>query len=254
MKTFIRFIVTVFLFALTSQATLAQQNVIRIAVIEPLSGPFAERGRQSLAVYERHIREINEGGGLAVGPTRYSVELIVRDSQSKPDVAFAALTEEIVRNGVIAAICDNIACRRVAEEYKTPTILKVPSTQLPQTGRENYGFLINAPSSEDFLIQAELAIVALRRGIATSPQPTSEDITRTLRNLDTEINLGRIKFDASGNNVGLVPYRFRPTSRPDGAGCTNSCGKTCPTNCGQTACETHDSSLCCSVCGRPRTL
>jgi hypothetical protein len=211
--------VMVWLLVSCCQAALAQDNAVRVAVIEALSGPLSARGQQSWAIYKKEIDKINKEGFL-VGQRRYRISLIGLDSQSNSPTAIVAFRQAIIHDRIVAAICSDIACRGLAEEYKVPTVLTVAAFKLTAITSNNHVFLINAPHAEDFETQARLATIVLREAIIASREPTPESVTRAFRSLSTTTSIGSIKFDNLGNNIGVVPYRFRATSRPDAAGCT----------------------------------
>ena len=161
-------------------------------------------------------------------------------------MAALKMTTASVVDRAIVAVCSYPICAQRAEQTKTPLILTAASVVL--SNGESSTFLIRAPSPEDFLKQTGLAIKTLHEALVRVAEPTPEKLTATLGRLDFVSELGAVRFDKSGNNVGQVAYPFRP----DAAGCTSSCGSTCPSNCGQTSCTKSGGNECCSICGMPR--
>src|SRR5437016_260963 len=65
--------------ATVSPSTAAEE--LRIGLIVPVTGPFAQVGKDMVDGFNMHLEEMN--GALAGG----KVKLIVEDSQAKPDTA-----------------------------------------------------------------------------------------------------------------------------------------------------------------------
>jgi hypothetical protein len=229
----------------------AQPNSVTVGVIEQLSGSRASRGQQFVNVYKKNVDAANLAGGVLIGGTRYKIGLVTKDSAGDPARANAMAQEAVVRDKAVSLLCHSIGCREAAERNETPTILTEPAFKLTTPGKR-IAFVINVPSPDDFEAQAELAYHALQQAIANSGRPSAEQIITALRNLNLNTEFGRVRFDELGNNIGLVRFPFRSGSRPDAAGCSNSCGSTCPNNCGQIACsKDSNNNQCCSICGRP---
>jgi hypothetical protein len=225
---------------------MAQDTVVHIGVVETLSGLLADRGNQVVNIYRNNIDRVNSEGGLTIGQTRYKIDLVVKDSQSNLGMAVEKAKELILLDKVAALLCYTRACAPSAEEYRIPTLLVDYSFRLTEARRNV--FLIVAPGPDGFKTQAELAMAALRRAMTTSGRPSSENIAAAFRAIDFTTSLGSIKFDEFGNNIGVVPYPFRISPN---ASCANSCGASCPSNCGQVACTKSGGSECCSICTRP---
>lgn len=67
-------------------------ETFKIAQFEPVSGPFKRNGDQYVAIFRFLVEEINERGGIL----GRKVEVIVEDSQLKPDVAVRKATKDIL--------------------------------------------------------------------------------------------------------------------------------------------------------------
>src|SRR5215471_15248580 len=64
----------------------AQTPTVKVGVIHPVTGPLAEPGQACRAGAQMAAEEINAAGGIkALGGAR--LELVLGDTQSKPDVA-----------------------------------------------------------------------------------------------------------------------------------------------------------------------
>ena len=228
-------------------AAQARDNVIRIAVVDDFSGRNRARGDRVSLLFDNYATEANAKGGIKVGRELYKIELITYDAASDPGRAAAKMQEAALKDQAAVAICSHLSCVQRAEETKTPLILTAAKSARLSHGETNT-FLIWTPSPDDFELQANLAIKTLDEALTHAAEPTREKITTALRDLDFSTGLGRVHFDKSGNNLGTAVYSFRP----DAAGCTNSCGSSCPSNCGQTPCTQSSGNLCCSICGMPR--
>ena len=243
----IGFALILFISALLPVAAQPSDSLIRIALIDDFSGLGRERGDQVRVLFENYVKATNEKGGLTVGSRTYKIELIRYDTGSSSAAAAHELMSRAAEvDRAIVAVCRSFGCAQVANETNTPLILTASSMILPQ--RASNTFLIRAPSQQDFAKQTSLAIETLHKALITASEPTREKVTVALRSLKFVSELGEVRFDESGNNIGQVTYPFRP----DGAGCTNSCGSTCPSNCGGTSCTKSGPNQCCSICGMPR--
>jgi ABC-type branched-subunit amino acid transport system substrate-binding protein len=252
MKIIAQLIAATFLFLLDVNLTFADENPIRVGVIEDLSGPRAVRGVYFVDLYKKNIDAINQNGGLQLRQGKRKVELIIADSSSTSAIAAEKIQRLLAVDKVVVTLCSSNGCRAMPKGYSTPLILTTPSIALTDKTAGSV-FLINAPSAEDYETQATLAFVALREALLASEDASAVKIAVALRKLNLTTNFGQIRFDAMGNNVGLVPYPFRSMFKPDAAGCTSSCGSACPSNCGQTPCEKSGSNQCCNICGMPNS-
>jgi ABC-type branched-subunit amino acid transport system substrate-binding protein len=235
-----------FVTAVTANAQGA--DVIKVAVVDDLSGPYADRGKLVTDMYKKYIEDTNAAGGISVGQRKYKIEGRFEDSAGNPKNA-AAATEKAISNDAVVVLCPDLGCMGPAERTKTPLILTFGGWSISQ--KVSSTFLINAPTRDDFEMQAKLAIKTLHTALSKSQQPTPENITDALRKVDITDSLGAVHFDKSGNNAGRVTYPFRKISGINQS-CSKSCASTCPKDCGQTACSKDGTDQCCNVCGMPR--
>lgn len=102
------------------------EKVIRIGVLQPLSGPQATYGRETQPVVEYMVRKINEEGGIkSMGGAK--LELVTADTAGKSaqaaQEALRLIAEEKVDVIVGALITsDMLAATRPIDEAKVPTI------------------------------------------------------------------------------------------------------------------------------------
>jgi ABC-type branched-subunit amino acid transport system substrate-binding protein len=87
---------------------LAAQETVKLGFNYPRTGPYAVQGLDQLRAAEMAVEEINAAGGIL----GRRAELAIRDSQSKPDVTKANVTELIDKEGakmVFGGSASNVA-------------------------------------------------------------------------------------------------------------------------------------------------
>lgn len=118
---------------------------IRIGLIAPLSGEFAETtGKATVAAAEIAVHEINQKGGLRVEGKPQQVLLLVEDDQDDPNQAIAAARKLIFQDKVVAIV--GLPVSRIAipvseflEQSRLPTI-STQSTNPQTTAGKKYIF------------------------------------------------------------------------------------------------------------------
>ncbi|HWU36463.1 MAG TPA: ABC transporter substrate-binding protein, partial [Candidatus Acidoferrum sp.] len=68
---------------------------IKIGVIYSLTGAGSSTGPIQAQGAKLAIKEANDAGGLTVGGKKYTIEIVERDDEGKPDVAIRRVTEMI---------------------------------------------------------------------------------------------------------------------------------------------------------------
>ncbi len=101
-----------------ARAQTAPAPAIRLAVIEGMSGPFANAGASVLRNLQFAVERINQRGGVAVGPVRRRLELVSYDGKGQTDESLTMLRDVVNRrirfvlqgnsSAVAAAIVDAI--------------------------------------------------------------------------------------------------------------------------------------------------
>jgi len=104
-----------------------QTETIKIGLDIPMTGDIAYVGTQSQRAAEMKAAEINDAGGLDVGGTKYTIELIIEDNESKAESATAAATKLITQDQVLAIVGPQsskqaVPTGEVANENETPMI------------------------------------------------------------------------------------------------------------------------------------
>ncbi len=105
----------------------AAADTIKIGLDVPMTGDIAYVGTQSQRAAEMKVADINEAGGLQVGDTKYTLEVIVEDNESKAESATAAATKLITQDRVLAIVGPQaskqaVPTGEVANENETPMI------------------------------------------------------------------------------------------------------------------------------------
>lgn len=115
------------LFSTVLFAGSALAETIKIGFNIPLTGDIPKVGEASKFAAEMLKEEINGKGGLEVGGTKYQLEFIYEDNESKAESAVAAALKLIEQNGVLAIVGPNsskqaIPAGQVANDNETPMI------------------------------------------------------------------------------------------------------------------------------------
>jgi branched-chain amino acid transport system substrate-binding protein len=116
-------------------AAFAQESVLRLGSIFALTGPNASIGSESLAGVQYAARRLNEAGGVEIGGTTYTVEIVNIDDESRAERSVAA-AERLVSNPDIPVI--------FTPPSSTTTLAVVPIAQ--NNGRIAMSFVAAAPA------------------------------------------------------------------------------------------------------------
>jgi len=76
------------------------QDVLKIGVVGPLTGPGAQWGLAQAGGVQIAAKEVNDKGGLKVGNKTYRIEVIAYDEQYKATIAVSAMQRLISQDGV----------------------------------------------------------------------------------------------------------------------------------------------------------
>jgi branched-chain amino acid transport system substrate-binding protein len=110
-------------------ASFAQSGakVVKIGAVLPLSGVFADSGKDVKRVYDMYQKEVNASGGIkSLGGAK--VEFVYMDAQSKPEVSRAA-TERLALQKDVSALIGPVysplalTMAEVAEKYGIPMVI-----------------------------------------------------------------------------------------------------------------------------------
>ena len=135
----------------------AAPTKITIGVNAELTGGIPVVGESCKNAAELAAKEVNDAGGLDVGGTKYTIELMIEDDEDKAESA-AAAAQKLVSAGVVAMIGPNasrnaIPAAEVAESSKMPMIspwsTNVKTTIDAQTGQPKK-YVFRAAFIDDF--------------------------------------------------------------------------------------------------------
>jgi branched-chain amino acid transport system substrate-binding protein len=102
-------------------------KVIRVGVNAPITGDIPKVGEGTKYAAEMWLSDIEAAGGLEVGGTKYPVELVIEDNESKAESAVKVNTKMITEDEVLVIVgpqasSQAIPAGEVANNYKTPMI------------------------------------------------------------------------------------------------------------------------------------
>lgn len=105
----------------------AQVQTIKIGINAPLTGDIPKVGEGTKYAAEMWLEDINAAGGIDVGGTKFPVELIIEDNESKGESAAAANTKLITQDEVLIIVGPQaskqaVPAGGVANDQQTPMI------------------------------------------------------------------------------------------------------------------------------------
>jgi branched-chain amino acid transport system substrate-binding protein len=105
----------------------AAPDTIKIGVNAPITGDIPKVGEGTKFAAEMWRDAINGAGGLDVGGTKYQIELVIEDNESKAESAVAANTKMITQDEVLIIIGPQaskqaVPAGQVANDNRTPMI------------------------------------------------------------------------------------------------------------------------------------
>ena len=142
-------IVSVLFFVGTTMASPTLSEGIKVGVILPLTGKFAEFGAIEQKSFLMAAEEINAAGGV----NGKKISLIIEDTEGTPDMGCLAIEKLIMQEEVVViggGFSSSVtwAASNVAEKHKVPFLINTASAdKITETGRE-YVFRINPPARE----------------------------------------------------------------------------------------------------------
>ncbi len=124
---------------------------LKIGVLVPVTGSHAGDGARLLKAHELAAKQINEAGGIA-GLGGAKVELVVADTQSKPEVGRSETERLISRSGVDVVLgawasAVTIPSMQVAERYRTPFVVTSAVTDSITEQKLQYVFRVSPKGS-----------------------------------------------------------------------------------------------------------
>ncbi len=126
---------TVALLSFISSSDLeAQVDKIKVAVMYSLSGVGAPIGKIQLDGAKLAIKEVNDQGGLLFGGQKVKVEAIIRDDETKPDVAVRRFRELIQNEKITLFVGCTFAhiSKALNEQARAQQIVFMPTNGIPE--------------------------------------------------------------------------------------------------------------------------
>ena len=112
------------------QAGRSDKNVLKIGFITPVSGNMKGLGKSTLEGARLALDEKNRGGGIRVGKNQYTVVIVVKDSEDRPELAVRTAHELINRENISVLIGPPmsrlaIPVAQVANNARVPMIAQI---------------------------------------------------------------------------------------------------------------------------------
>ncbi len=104
-----------------------RKTVIKIGINAPITGDIPKVGEGTKYAARMWLEDIEKAGGLTVGDTKYPVEVVIEDNESKAESAVKANTKMITEDEVLFIVGPQsskqaIPAGAVANNYETPMI------------------------------------------------------------------------------------------------------------------------------------
>jgi branched-chain amino acid transport system substrate-binding protein len=138
----------------------AEEKVVKIGVLTPLSGPLASMGKYELMGYELAVEDVNSSGGIrSMGGAK--LRLVVADTESKVEVGMAQV--ERLAGSDVAAIMGafqsgvTIATTQVAEMKRIPYV--VPLSVADEITERGFKYTFRACSSSKMAVARQAEFV-----------------------------------------------------------------------------------------------
>ncbi len=105
----------------------AAAETIKIGINAPITGDIPKVGEGTKFAAEMWLEDIDAAGGLDVGGTKYTVELVIEDNEAKAESATKANTKMITQDEVLVIVGPQsskqaVPAGEVANNYSTPMV------------------------------------------------------------------------------------------------------------------------------------
>jgi branched-chain amino acid transport system substrate-binding protein len=119
----------------STDTSLAQVDKIKIGVMYSMTGAGSAIGKIQLDGAKLAVKEINDQGGVMLGGKKVKVEAVIRDDESKPDVAVRRFRELIQDEKITAFVGCTFAhvSKALNEQAQTQQILFMPTNGIPES-------------------------------------------------------------------------------------------------------------------------
>lgn len=114
---------------------LAAGDKIKVGVMYSMTGAGAPIGKIQLDGAKLAVKEVNDQGGLLLGGKKVMVEAVIRDDETKPDVAVRRLREFIQDDKITLFVGCTFAhvAKALNEQARTQEILFMPTNAIPES-------------------------------------------------------------------------------------------------------------------------
>ncbi len=142
----------------------AEGKVLKIGALCSVTGPSASIGKESLSGLQYGVKQLNDAGGVTIGPDTWRIEFINADDESKPERAVAA-AERLITGEKVSLIftppasTPTLAMLPIAEHNKTLAFSFVASAPAVVSPEFSYSFrntlssIMNVAPAIDYLIK-----------------------------------------------------------------------------------------------------
>ena len=136
---FLMAVIFTFALILPSSAWSWRKTVIKVGINAPMTGDIPKVGEGTKYAAKMWLEDIEKAGGIEVGGTKYPVELVIEDNESKAESAVKANTKMITQDDVLVIIGPQsskqaVPAGGVANNYETPMI--TPWSTNPDTTKD----------------------------------------------------------------------------------------------------------------------
>ncbi len=121
---------------------------VKVGLLEPLSGPFADNGKQARLGAELCTKNINDAGGIkALGGAK--IELVVKDTGAAAPAQVANQLQSMIGQGDLSAVIGawassyTLAASTVAEQAKVPMVTESFADNIVE---RNYKYIFKLPA------------------------------------------------------------------------------------------------------------
>lgn len=155
------YVFSLVLFFLCFSVAKASENY-KLGVVLGLTGTGALYSADQIEGIKLAVEEINAKGGFL---GKHKIELLIRDSQTKPDIGVREVKDLILRDGIKAVVNDYssavaVAVKPIAQEYKVLHIAAISNSEnITKINYSPYTFQV-VPNS---YMQARAAAVAIAK-------------------------------------------------------------------------------------------
>ena len=202
--------------AVLCHGTAFPQGKVTIGIVTALTGPLAAPGVFQMNGFRLAEEEINAAGGIAVGARKVTVELKVYDTRGNPGEGASAMqrlatVDKVpvvlgeLSSGVAAAISP------IAQDYKLPFILTVPTGPNLTEQNNPYLFRVNANNLQlnmalsDFLARqawSPIAFIAWNNDAGRGGVNGMKEMLSTARDgYVGYFNVGEVDFSSHISNI-----------------------------------------------------